>query len=85
MPTLKDLRLERFWTQEELAERIGARGATVANWESGRAEPRLRMIPRLAEALGITTAEVIAAVKETQREKARREQEERAEQLVATA
>lgn len=36
MPTIRELRDERGWTQTELAERIGVSRTTVMYWETGR-------------------------------------------------
>ena len=36
---IRALRLQRGWTQEDLAERIGVRAGTVCRWERGRNRP----------------------------------------------
>jgi DNA-binding transcriptional regulator YiaG len=36
---IRALRLERGWTQEDLAQRIGVRAGTVCRWERGRNRP----------------------------------------------
>jgi len=50
---LKALRRRRFLTQKDLAVRVGVSYQTIQAWESGKARPRLRHIPKLAEALGL--------------------------------
>jgi transcriptional regulator with XRE-family HTH domain len=52
LPQLKRWRLERFWTQEELAARSGVAVATIHRVESNQ-PARLKTIRRLAEALGV--------------------------------
>jgi transcriptional regulator with XRE-family HTH domain len=56
---LAALRRRRFMTQTELAERIGVSMKTVQAWEGGRAQPRLRHIPKLAEALDVPAEQLV--------------------------
>ena len=70
MPTLRELRLQRYLTQEELAERAGVVQETIASWELGRKQPRLRSIRKLAEALGLPPAEVDWAINVTRQREA---------------
>ena len=58
MPTLRELRLRRLWSQRELARRAGVAEWTVIAAESGRRVPRLVTVRKLAEALGVEWAEV---------------------------
>ena len=51
MDELKALRRRRFLTQKELAAQVGVSYQTIQSWEGGKARPRLRHIPKLAEAL----------------------------------
>lgn len=61
-PVLRRLRLERGLSQEELAERAGmASHAHISRLESGRKQPTVEMLFRLAEALEV---EAWAIVKE---------------------
>jgi transcriptional regulator with XRE-family HTH domain len=53
MERLKDLRRRRLLTQKELAAEVGVSYQTVQSWESGKAQPRLRHIRRLAEVLQV--------------------------------
>jgi DNA-binding XRE family transcriptional regulator len=46
---LRDLRLDRGWTQEAVADALGVRVTTVSQWEVGTNIPRIRTIVRLAE------------------------------------
>lgn len=53
-PVLRRLRLERGLSQEELAERAGmASHAHISRLESGRKQPTVEMLFRLAEALEV--------------------------------
>ena len=58
MATLRELRMRRFLTQAELAEKVGVSESTIAGWEVGRKTPRLRNIRKLAEVLGIEPGEI---------------------------
>jgi transcriptional regulator with XRE-family HTH domain len=53
MKTLKEWREERGVTQLDVAFAIGVTPATVANWESGRSEPKARHLRALAEFLEV--------------------------------
>jgi len=59
---LAALRRRRFMTQTDLAKKVGVSMKTVQSWESGRSLPRLRHIPRLAEALGVPADELLEAL-----------------------
>jgi transcriptional regulator with XRE-family HTH domain len=56
--TLRRLRLERFFSQAELARRSGVHALTVTRLESGRTAPSTRTVRALAEALGIQPGEL---------------------------
>jgi transcriptional regulator with XRE-family HTH domain len=49
---LRKRRLDRGLLQREVAERLGVNEATVHNWEIGKTEPALRLIPRIIDFLG---------------------------------
>jgi transcriptional regulator with XRE-family HTH domain len=52
---LKELRISRDMTQEELAEKISTKRANVGNWESGRVSPGFSIIKKIAEFFGVST------------------------------
>lgn len=56
---LKRLRKQRSLKQEELAERLHVTRQTVSGWETGRRQPDLDMLPKLAEALDADVHELI--------------------------
>ena len=58
MPTLRDLRLRRLWSQRELARRAGVAEGTIIAAEAGRRVPRLLTMRKIAEALGVDWTEV---------------------------
>jgi transcriptional regulator with XRE-family HTH domain len=65
MPTLADLRLHRFLTQKQLAERLGVPYQMVQRWESGRVMPRPNHLKNLAEALEVSGEQLLAALRES--------------------
>ena len=50
--TLERLRVENGWTQQELADRIYCSRATIGHIETGRREPSLSTLRRLADIFG---------------------------------
>ena len=57
---VKVLLKARGITQAELAEKIGVQGGTLSNAISGRYSPTLDTLERIAEALGVSVAELFA-------------------------
>ena len=55
---IRRLRMEREWTQEELAERLNVSGQAVSKWETGQSLPDISQVPALARTLGVTTDEL---------------------------
>ena len=49
------LRVEKGWSQAELAKRIGVSPSAVGMYEQGRREPSLDLLVRLALELSVTT------------------------------
>ena len=56
---LRALRHRAKLSQRELAERIGADITVIANYENGRAAPRVDRLGRLAQALGASPADLL--------------------------
>ena len=56
---LRELRLRRDLTQDELAEQLGVSVQTVSRWESGTRCPDLIMSKKIALTLGISLDELI--------------------------
>jgi len=57
---IRQLRKERDWTQDELAQRVGIMSQNVARYENGRTTPRKRMLEQFAEAFEITTDQLLS-------------------------
>lgn len=49
MLRIKELRTERGLTQKQLAEKIGVKNYTVANWEQGRTVPAIEDLIELSD------------------------------------
>ncbi len=52
---LRDIRLAKAWTQQELAERSGVSSRTLICLEHGQRLARPSTLRRLAKALGVST------------------------------
>ena len=50
---LKMLREKAGWTVEELAEQLGVSDQTVYYWETGRRQPKISDLPKIAQVLGV--------------------------------
>jgi transcriptional regulator with XRE-family HTH domain len=55
---LAELRRERAWTQEELAERLGLQTNNLQRIELGMQNLTVRSLVRLANALGVTLGDL---------------------------
>ena len=60
--TLRAYRLERGLSQEQLGERLNIVRSYICSLESGKRQPSLTMVFRLATALGIKPGEFVDAV-----------------------
>ena len=49
------LRVDKGWSQAELAKRIGVSTSAVGMYEQGRREPSIALVVCLAQALDVTT------------------------------
>jgi DNA-binding XRE family transcriptional regulator len=56
---LRELRDHRGWTRQELAERAGVSKEAIYTHERGRKHPRRDTLCLLAEALGVSPADLI--------------------------
>lgn len=63
---IRQLRLARKLTQEQLAEMLFVTRQTVSAWETGRAQPDLETLERIAAALETDVTEVIYGVSRPQ-------------------
>ena len=57
---IRRLRESKKMTQEELAERIFVSGKAVSKWETGQGFPDISLLEPLAEALGLSVAELLS-------------------------
>jgi len=68
---MDDIRIMRYrlgMNQKDLAREMAVSQATICEWESGRASPKIDRIPRLAALLGVTSDEIIAAITASKKE-----------------
>ncbi len=68
---ISDLRKNKGMTQEQLAQRVGVTAQAVSKWENDLSCPDISILPQLAEALGVTTDELLgrAPLQEVKTEK----------------
>lgn len=59
--TLRRLRTERAFSQQDLAERMFVSRSTVARWETGSRLPDVAMISRLSKCLGVEVTTLLRA------------------------
>jgi transcriptional regulator with XRE-family HTH domain len=58
---LRQIRLQRSWSQYELADEAGLRQALISAIELGAANPTLTSLDKIAAALGVEVAALFAA------------------------
>ena len=52
---IREMRLQREWSQTDLGQRVGVTKATVSQWERGQIKDiRLRTVLKLVQVLGTT-------------------------------
>ena len=55
---IRAFRIARGLSQTELADALGLDQTTISAWESGKAEPTLFNLRRLADILGVTPGDL---------------------------
>lgn len=60
---LYTLRKEKGLSQSQFGEMLGVTNKSVSKWETGSSKPGTKLIPRIAEILGITVEELFACRK----------------------
>jgi transcriptional regulator with XRE-family HTH domain len=68
MPTLRELRRDRKWTQKDLAERLGVTSNTVARWERGEVTPSRFVVRAIAQLFGVKVVEIDVSSRSSQSE-----------------
>ena len=57
---IRELRIEKEMTQQELADKIGVTDRAISKWENGRGTPDITLLIPLSKALGITLLELLS-------------------------
>lgn len=57
---LKELRKEKNWTQEELAEKIGTTNKTISRWETGIYLPPVEILQELSKIYNVSINEILS-------------------------
>jgi len=56
---LRVFRKEKNLTQIEVADKIGVKKGTYANWETGKRKPKFETVAKLAKALGVRVTDLL--------------------------
>ena len=65
---IAELRKEKEFTQEELAETLGVNVKSISRWENGKTMPDLSLIPILSKELDVEISELLNGRKMTKEE-----------------
>ena len=57
--SIKKLREERGMTQDELAEKLNVTRQAVSNWETGKTQPDIETLTRMAEIFDVSVERII--------------------------
>lgn len=63
MFAIKNKRILKGMTQQQLAESVGVKQNTVSQWESEERKPSVDLLPKLASILGCTVDELLGIEK----------------------
>ncbi len=66
---LRELRQEKGWTQEQVAEKLGVSYQAVSRWETDATYPDIEMLPALADLFEVSLEKLMGVTK-TEREEA---------------
>lgn len=55
---LKQLRMEKGWTQKDLADKLGLAKSTVSLYEISQREPNSKIITKISQLFGVTIDEL---------------------------
>lgn len=60
---IRSLRVSRGLTQAQLGDAVGVSDKAVSTWESGKREPRISAVEKLAEFFGVTASALLCSEK----------------------
>jgi DNA-binding XRE family transcriptional regulator len=64
MKTIRELRVERGWSQYELALQVGVHPQAVYLWEKGRRTPHVPQMRKLGQVFGMCSDEINLEVRD---------------------
>ena len=79
---IQSLRLERGWTQEQLAEYADLHVSYISTLEKGKKNPSIEVISRLSSAFQLTLSEILSAAPSVRRGIRKRVEQEEVETLL---
>ncbi len=56
---IRQLRFEKHWTQDDIAEKVGVTREAVSYWELNRRTPAIGTLEKIAQVLGVSVAELL--------------------------
>lgn len=56
---LKDIRIEKGFTQMQLAAKLNVTDTTIRGWENRGSEPAYEMLCKIAEIFGVTVGQLL--------------------------
>lgn len=59
----QDIMKTKGFTQTQLAKKLGVTQALISKWVNGEGVPRTTMLPKIAEALGVSIEEIVNCFK----------------------
>lgn len=64
--TLKELRIQKGLTQKQLGDKLNLSSQAVGNYENGKRDMNIKLIPKYAEILNVTCETILfAALKQS--------------------
>lgn len=65
---IQQLRIEKNYTQQELADILGVSNKTISKWECGRGCPDISMLESLSSTLEVSIVEILNGKRQTEKE-----------------
>lgn len=67
--TLKSIRLQKNVRQISIKQHLNISSGCISQWESGKRQPKIEQLPKLAEILDCSIEEIVLAILETKQQR----------------